>query len=157
MLCFLVTSYKPKNKVEPKFKCLLGESLTDKIQSFQRLRNFRRFRVFVLSYRANLTSWKRRSYLGKVFESLTNKIQSFQRIRNFRRFRVFVLSYRANSKSRKRREIANLVESKAILLQCVFWKCWLCFLFDRASLDMFFYYFPAFPAFSSNLPCLTII
>ena len=29
------------------------ESLTNKIQSFQRFQNLRRFRVFVLSYRAN--------------------------------------------------------------------------------------------------------
>ena len=45
---------------------------------------------------------------------------SFQRLRNFRRFQVFVLKYRSNPKSPKRREIVNLVECKAILLQCVF-------------------------------------
>ena len=30
------------------------EGLTNKIQSFQRLQSFRRFRVFVLSYRAKM-------------------------------------------------------------------------------------------------------
>ena len=56
--------------------------------------------------------------LGKVFECLTNKVQSFLGFKNFWRFRVLVLSYRANSKREKRWKIANLFESKAILLQC---------------------------------------
>ena len=85
--------------------------------------------------------------LGKVFESLTNKIQSFQRFKNFRHFRVFVLCYRANSKSRKQRKTVNFAEPKAILLQCVFWNCWLCFLFERASLDMFCITFRRFRRF----------
>ena len=42
------------------------------------------------------------------------------------------------SKRRKGREIANLVQYKTILLQCVFRNCWLRFLFERDSLDMFF-------------------
>ena len=77
------------------------------------------------------------SYLGKVFESLTNKSQNFRGFKKTRRFRVFVLRYRANSKSRKWRKIANLIESKAVLLRCV-WNCWIRFLFERASLDVFF-------------------
>ena len=79
------------------------------------------------------------SYLGNVFESLTNKSQNFWGFKKTRRFRVFVLRYRANSKSRKRRKIANLIESKAVLMRCVFETVeyvfclkellWICFLF----------------------------
>ena len=62
-------------------------------------------------------------------------------------FSGFRSDCRANSKSPKRRKIAHSVESKAILLQCVFWNCWLCFLFERASLDMFFIIFWHFRRF----------
>ena len=96
-----------------------------------------------------------KSCLGKVFENLTKKIQSFPGFKNFGRFRVFVLSYRANSKTWKRRKIANLVESKAILLQCVFWNCWLYFFVWKCFFRYVLYYFPAypgFPALPSNRP-----
>ena len=87
------------------------------------------------------------SCLSEVFGSLTNKIQSFRAFKNFRRFRVFVQSYRANLKSRKLRKIVDLDESKSISLQCVFWNCWLCLLFERASLDITFRRFRRFRRF----------
>ena len=78
------------------------------------------------------------SYLGQVFEGLTNKIQSFQRFQNFPRFGVFLRTYRAKTKRRKPRKVPNLVECRAILLQCDFWNYCLCFFFEGASLDWFY-------------------
>ena len=86
------------------------------------------------------------SYLGKVFESLTNKIQSVQ---------VFILSYRANPKRQNDGKWTIWLNPKLFYcsvvfetVNCVF------FLFDRTSLEWFYIYFPAFPAFSSIRPGL---
>ena len=45
------------------------DSLTNKFQSFQKIKNIQRFRVFILSYRANSKEWKQR----KIFISVANK------------------------------------------------------------------------------------
>ena len=51
-------------------------SLTNKIQSFQRLKNFRRFRVFVLSYRISSKKPKQRKSSKPSFQWQINEWSS---------------------------------------------------------------------------------
>lgn len=95
-------------------------------------------------------------YQSRIFESSTNKIRSFRRFKDFRCFQSLVLSYRANSKRQKRWKISSMVEYWFVLLEFLFWDCYLCFLLKRASwvwsYITFWRYFPTFQAFPPNKP-----
>ena len=49
------------------------DSLTNKFQSFQKIKNIQRFRVFILSYRANAKEWKQRKIYKTSFQWQINQ------------------------------------------------------------------------------------